>query len=103
MTKGYWIGTTTITDFKIFTKYSEGVVNWLETVEGTGLAGHLDPLWIEGSGKQKWFKKNDLLIIIQFPSKKKAIDAYYTSEYQELLKLRLSSTINSTLRIVEGS
>jgi len=102
MSKGYWIGTTTITDFEKFSQYSEGVINWLKTVEGKGLAGQLDPLWIEGSGLKKWVKKNDLLIIIEFPSKEKAINAYNSSEYQKLLKLRLSSSINSTLRIVEG-
>jgi len=48
-------------------------------------------------------KSGTLAVIIQFPSKKDAVDAYKSSEYQELSKLRWDNSKDTNITVMEGS
>ena len=52
-----------------------------------------DPQIVEGRG-------GGLSVVISFPSKQAAIDAYNSPEYQELTKKRLASTKKTNLIIM---
>ena len=56
----------------------------------------MDSQTVEGKGGR-------LAVIIQFPSKKDAVDAYKSSEYQELSKLRWANSKDTNITIMEGS
>ena len=56
----------------------------------------LDGQTVEGKGGK-------LSVIIAFPSKQAAIDAYNSSEYQELSKLRWANSIDTNITIMDGS
>ena len=51
---------------------------------------------VEGEGGK-------LSVIIEFPSKQAAIDAYNSSEYKELSKLRWANSIDTNITIMDGS
>ena len=55
----------------------------------------MEPKTLEGqSGK--------LAVIIEFPSKKAAIEAYESAEYQELSKLRWANSSDTNITIFDG-
>ena len=47
-------------------------------------------------------KAGKLAVIIEFPSKQAAIDAYKSSEYQELIKLRWANSTDTNIIIMDG-
>ena len=47
-------------------------------------------------------KGGKLDVIIEFPSKQSAIDAYNSSEYQELSKLRWANSTDTNITIMDG-
>ena len=88
MSKEFWLVATTITN-PAFTKQFEAFQTWIKSVGGSILAKDLDSQTVEGKGGK-------LSVIIEFPSKQAAIDAYNSPEYKELSKLR---SANSTVQI----
>ena len=95
MAKGYWLVTTTVTN-PAFAEYVEKFQPWLESLGGLIFAKDIEGQTVEGIGGK-------LADIIQFPSKKAAIDAYNSSEYQELSKLRWANSKDTNIIIMEGS
>ena len=76
MAKGFWLVTSTVTN-PAFAEYVEAFQPWLESVGGSVFSKDMDGQTVEGKGGK-------LAVIIQLPSKQAAIDAYNSSEYQEL-------------------
>ena len=70
MAKGFWIVTTTVTN-PAFAEYVEAFQPWVESVGGAVFAKDMESKTVEGQGGK-------LAVIIEFPSKKAAIDAYRT-------------------------
>ncbi len=95
MSKGFWLVTTTVTN-AAFAKYVEGFQTWIESVGGSVFAKDLDGQTVEGKGGK-------LSVIIEFPSKQAAIDAYNSSAYQELSKLRWANSIDTNITIIDVS
>ncbi|MBO8204769.1 DUF1330 domain-containing protein [Prochlorococcus marinus] len=94
MSKGFWLVTTTVTN-QAFAEYVEAFQPWIESVGGSVLAKDLESKTVEGKGGK-------LSVIIQFPSKQAAIDAYNSSEYQELSKLRWANSSDTNITIMDG-
>ena len=94
--KGYWISTATIVDHDLFDDYVKKVGPWLKKVEGEVFAKDTEPC-----GKERT-KGANLAVICEFPSMRAALEAYESTEYQELSKIREKATINSTFTIMEG-
>ena len=95
MAKGYWLVTTTVTN-PAFAEYVEQFQPWVESLGGLVFAKDMDSQTVEGKG-------GTLAVIIQFPSKKDAVDAYKSSEYQELSNLRWANSKDTNITIMEGS
>ena len=95
MSKGFWIVTTTVIN-PAFNEYVEAFQFWIESVRGAVFAKDLDGQTVEGKGGK-------LSVIIEFPSKQAAIDAYNSSEYQELSKLRWANSTDTNITIMDGS
>ena len=94
MAKGFWLVTTTVTN-PAFAEYVEAFQPWVESVGGSVFAKDMEGQTVEGNcGK--------LAVIIEFPSKQSAIDAYNSSEYQELSKLRWASSTETNITIMDG-
>ena len=74
MAKGFWIVTTTITS-PAFKDYVEAFQPWVESLGGSVFAKDMDSKTVEGKGGK-------LAVIIEFPSKEAAIDAYKRADYQ---------------------
>ena len=74
MAKGFWVVTTTVTN-PAFAEYVEAFQPWVESIGGAVLAKDMESKTVEGQGGK-------LAVIIEFPSKKAAIDAYNSAEYQ---------------------
>ena len=94
--KGYWISTAKVINQELFDEYVEKVGPWLKENDGEVFAKDTDP-----RGKEKTEDSN-LALICEFPSMRKAVEAYESIEYQELSKLRTAATVNSTFTIMEG-
>ena len=94
MAKGFWIVTTTITN-PAFVEYVEAFQPWVESVGGAVFAKDMESKTVEGQGGK-------LAVIIEFPSKKAAIDAYDSAEYQELSKLRWANSRDTNITIIDG-
>ncbi len=94
MAKGFWIVTTTITN-PAFSQYVEAFQPWVESVGGEVFAKDMDPKTVEGKGGK-------LAVIVAFPSKEAAIDAYNSAEYQELSKLRWANSSDTNITILDG-
>ena len=94
--KGYWISTAKVINQELFDEYVEKVGPWLKANGGEVFAKDTDP-----RGKEKTEDSN-LAVICEFPSMRIAVDAYESSEYQELSKLRKAATVNATFTIMEG-
>ena len=95
MSKGFWLVTTTVIN-PAFAEYVEAFQPWLESLGGSIFAKDLDSQTVEGKGGK-------LSVIIEFPSKQAAVDAYNSTEYQELSKLRLANSTNTNITIMDGS
>ncbi len=94
MAKGFWIVTTTITN-PAFVEYVEAFQPWVESVGGAVFAKDMEAKTVEGKGGQ-------LAVIIEFPSKQAAIEAYSSAEYQELSKLRWANSSDTNITILDG-
>ena len=94
MDKGFWLVTTTVTN-PAFAEYVEAFQPWVQSVGGSVFAKDMDPKTVEGNGGK-------LAVIIEFPSKQSAIDAYNSSEYQQLSKLRWANSTDTNITIMDG-
>ena len=94
MAKGFWLVTTTVTN-PSFAKYVEAFQPWVDSVGGSVFAKDLEPKTVEGKGGK-------LSVIIEFPSKQAAIEAYESAEYQELSKLRWANSTDTNITIMDG-
>ncbi len=95
MAKGYWLVTTTVTN-PAFIEYVEGFGTWIKSVGGSVIAKDLESKTVEGNGGK-------LAVIIEFPSKQIAIEAYNSKDYQELSKLRWSNSKDTNITIMDGT
>ena len=95
MAKGFWMVTTTITS-PAFKDYVEAFQPWVETVGGSVFAKDMDSQTVEGKGGK-------LAVIIEFPSKEAAIEAYNRADYQELSKLRWANSTDTNITIMDGA
>ena len=95
MANGYWLVTTTVTN-PALAEYVEAFQPWVKSLGGLVFAKDMESQTVEGKGGK-------LAVIIQFPSKKDAVDAYKSSEYQELSKLRWANSKDTNITIMEGS
>ena len=95
MAKGYWIVTTTITN-PAFKEYVEAFQPWVESLGGSIVAKDMDAQTVEGKGGK-------LAVIIEFPTKDAAIEAYNRADYQELSKLRWANSTDTNITIMDGS
>ncbi len=94
MDKGFWLVTTTVTN-PAFAEYVEAFQPWVDSVGGSVFAKDIEGQTVEGNGGK-------LAVIIEFPSKKAAIDAFNSSEYQELSKLRWANSTDTNITIMDG-
>ena len=94
--KGYWISTAKIIDQELFDEYVKKVGPWLREVHGEIFAKDTEP-----QGKENT-QDADIAVICEFPSMREAVEAYESTEYRELSKLRGKATENSTFTIMEG-
>ena len=94
MAKWFWLVTTTVTN-PAFAEYVEAFQPWVESVGGSVFAKDMEGQTVEGKGGK-------LAVIIEFPSKQTAIDAYNSSEYQELSKLRWANSTETNITIMDG-
>ncbi len=94
MSKGFWLVSTTVTN-PAFAEYVDAFQSWINSVGGSVFAKDIDGQTVEGNGGK-------LSVIIEFPSKQAAIDAYNSSEYQELSKLRWANSTNTNIIIMDG-
>ena len=90
---GFWLLTTTVKKPAAFKEYVQEFKPWLKSVGGSLVMKDSDPQIVEGRG-------GELSVIISFPSKQAAIDAYNSPEYQELTKKRWASTKKTNLLII---
>ena len=95
MAKGFWIVTTTVIN-PAFAEYVEAFKPWVESVGGEVFAKDMESKTVEGQGGK-------LAVIIEFPSKKAAIEAYNSPEYQELSKLRWANSSDTNITIMDGA
>jgi len=95
MSKGFWLVTTTVIN-PAFAEYVEAFQPWIESVRGSVFAKDQDDQTVEGSGGK-------LSVIIKFPSKQAAIDAYNSTEYHDLSKLRWANSTDTNITIMDGS
>ena len=94
MAKGFWLVTATVTN-PAFGEYVEAFQPWVKSVGGSVFAKDMEGQAVEGKGGK-------LAVIIEFPSKQAAIDAYNSSEYQELSKLRWANSIDTNITIMDS-
>ena len=94
MAKGLWLVTTTVTN-PAFAEYVDAFQPWVESVGGSVLAKDMKAETVEGKGGK-------LGVIIEFPSKKAAIDDFNRSEYQELRKLHWANSTDTNITISDG-
>ena len=95
MSKGFWLVNTTVTN-PAFTEYVKAFQPWIKSVGGSLFSKDLDGQTVEGRGGK-------LSVIIEFPSKQEAIDAYKSAEYQELSKLRWANSTDTNITIIDWS
>ena len=94
MSKGFWLVSTTVTN-PAFAEYVDAFQSWIDSVGGSVFAKDIDGQTVEGNGGK-------LSVIIEFPSKQAAIDAYNSSEYQKLSKLRWANSTDTNITIMDG-
>ena len=94
--KGYWISTAKIINQELFDEYVEKVGPLLNENGGEVFAKDKEQIWKEKTDD------STLAVICEFQSMRIAVEAYESSEYQELSKLRTAATVNATFTIMEG-
>ena len=94
MAKGFWLVTTTVTN-PAFAEYVDAFQPWIESLGGSVFAKDMKGQTVEGKG-------GELAVIIEFPSKEAAIDAYNSPEYQDLSKLRWANSTDTNITIMDG-
>ena len=94
MAKGFWLVTTTVSN-PAFAEYVEAFQPWIESVGGLVFAKDMEAQTVEGKGGK-------LAVIIEFPSKQAAINAFNSSAYQELSKLRWANSRDTNITIMNG-
>ena len=67
----------------------------MESVGGSVFSKDLEAETVEGKGGKSG-------VIIELPSKQAEIDAFNSSEYQELSKLRWANSIDTNITIIDG-
>ena len=90
---GFWLLTTTLEKPAVFKEYVQEFRPWLKTVGGSLIMWDPDSQTVEGRGGK-------FTLIIKFSSKQAAMDAYNSSQYQELTKKRWASTKKTNLIIM---
>ena len=91
---GFWLLTTTVKKPAAFKEYVQEFKPWLKSVGGSLVMKDSDPQIVEGRGGK-------LSVVISFPSKQAAIDAYNNSPaYQDLTKKRWASAKKTNLIII---
>ena len=90
---GVWLLSTTVKKPAAFKEYVQEFKPWLKSVGGSLVMKDSDPQIVEGRGGK-------LSVVISFPSKRAAIDAYNSPEYQKLTKKRWASTKKTNLIIM---
>ena len=90
---GFWLLTTTVKKPAAFKEYVQEFKPWLKSVGGSLVMKDSDSQIVEGRGGK-------LSVVISFPSKQAAINAYNSTEYQELTKKRWVSTKKTNLIIM---
>ena len=93
MASGFWLLSTTVKKTAAFKEYVQEFKPWLKSVGGSLVIKDSDPQIVEGRGGK-------LSVVISFPSKQAAIDAYNSHECQELTKKRWASTKKRNLIIM---
>ena len=94
MAKGLWLVTTTVTN-PAFAEYVDAFQPWVESLGGSVFAKDMEAETVEGKGGK-------LGVIIEFPSKQAAIDAFNSPAYQELSKLRWANSTDTNITIIDG-
>jgi len=87
----YFIANIKINDENEYQKYLEKVDSVFEKFNGKYLSVNEKPEILEG----KWDYSR--LVLIEFPDKDSLKKWYYSSEYQEILKFRLSGAVCDTI------
>ena len=90
---GFWLLTTTVKKTATFKEYVQEFKPWLKSAGGSLVMKDSDSQIVEGRGGK-------LSVVISFPSKQAAIDAYNSTKYQELTKKRWASTKKTNLIIM---
>ena len=75
---GFWLLTTTVKKPAAFKEYVQEFKPWLKSVGGSLVMKDSDAQIVEGRGGK-------LSVVISFPSKQAAIDAYNIPKYQDCL------------------
>lgn len=94
MAKGYWVFSSKVSDIERFKDYASRTGDILEKYGGKFLvrAGHSEI--VEGNPKER-------NAIIEFPSYSKALECWYSAEYQEVKKIR-EGAAEVDVVIIEG-
>ena len=98
MPKAYLVGLPKITDADMFAKeYASKVADTLKPYDGKFLVRTSEKLVKEG-------EETTLTVVIEFPSKEKALDWYNSDEHQKIVVQRRKATDpKSTIVICEES
>ena len=98
MPKAYLVGLPKITDADMFAKeYASKVADTLKPFDGKFLVRTPEKLFKEG-------EETTLTVVIEFPSKEKALDWYNSDEHQKIVVQRRKATDpKSTIVICEES
>ena len=91
--KGYWITTGTIHTPLGMVPYLSALTDWLPRVEGRFLVRDIASDVREG-------EPGAVSMVVEFPSKAAAVNAYESDEYQAMIALRRNSS-DLTLIITE--
>lgn len=91
--KGYWVTTGTIHTPLGMVAFLSALQEWMPKVGARFLVREIASDVREG-------EPGDVTVIIEFPSRAAAVEAYESADYQEIAKLRLNSS-ELTLSITE--
>lgn len=90
----YYMNSYDIVDEVEYQKYGPLAVPIIMKYGGEVLAADISGIAVEG-------KARNMNAIIMFPSEEAALNCYKDSEYQEVKKIRISSTSNCTMVLVK--
>jgi uncharacterized protein (DUF1330 family) len=92
----YLVVALDIDDPEVFRQYQRGVVRTFRIGAGKVLSATAGAECIEGEAPRGWN------VLVEFPSVALAQQWYHSAEYQEVKALRLASSSNATIRLMEG-